>query len=448
MKKTALLLLAAVLGAGCSATTPEPGQEVPEVAPLPNVLVILTDDHRADGTMSSMPKTRRLFKAQGTRFSRAFATTPLCCPSRASIFSGRYAHRHGVHYNDLSTELDQDETLQAYLQRAGYRTAATGKYLNRWPHELDPPYFDDFAIMLQGYYFDALFNVDGERKEIEGYTNNYIKKSALRFLERFEDNDAQPWFLYVGATPSHAPYTAEPKYEGAPTPPFRSNPAVEEADLSDKPDFGPSKRSDYKKIRRKQLRTLYSADDLVARVMNQVAALDEDRDTLAFFLGDNGQLWGEHGLTAKRYPYLQSAKIPFFMRWPGRVAEGATDRRLAANIDIAATVLEVTNLLGDHDVDGRSLLSDHRRDRLLLEHWADDESEVPEWASILTRRHQYVEYYRASGTNFVSEYYDLKKDPWQLRNLLGDAGKRNDPDVDALSAELDELRRCAGDTCP
>lgn len=448
MRRAALLVVAALTATACSSTPQDANQDAPPVPQLPNVLVIVTDDHRAEGTMGSMPKTRRFFKRQGTRFSRAFATTPLCCPSRASIFSGRYAHRHGVHYNDLSPELDHDETLQAYLQRAGYRTAVTGKYLNRWPHELDPPYFDDFAIMLQGYYFDALFNVDGDRKEIDGYTNNYIKKSAVRFLERFEDNDAQPWMLYIGATPSHAPYTAEPKYEGASTPRFRSNPAVEEADLSDKPDFGPSKRSNYKKIRRKQLRTLYSADDLVARVMRQVAALDEDRDTLAFFLGDNGQLWGEHGLTAKRYPYLQSVKIPFFARWPGRVEGGATDRRLAANIDVAATVLDVTNLLSGHDVDGKSLFSETKRDKLLMEHWPDDESEVPQWASILTRREQYVEYYRRSGENFVSEYYDLTKDPWQLRNLLGDRKRGNDPDVAALSAELQELRNCAGDTCP
>ncbi len=450
MRKLAASLLALFVVAGCSDAETEPAQETPQMPQRPNVLVIVTDDHRATGTMrQAMPKTLRYFGREGTKFTRAFATTPLCCPSRASIFSGRYAHRHGVHYNDLSGDFDHDNTMQAYLQRLGYRTAVTGKYLNRWPHELDPPHFDDWAIMLQGYYYDALFNVDGKRRNVSGYTNNFVKKSALRFLERFEsDDDTQPWFLYIGATPAHAPYTAEPKYEGAKTPRFKSNPAVEEKNLSDKPDFGPGKRSNYKKIRRKQLRTLYSADDLVARVMKEVAALDEDRDTIVFFLGDNGQLWGEHGLTAKRYPYMQSVKIPFYVRWPGWVEEGAKDRRLAANIDVAATVLDIANVLGDHDVDGKSLLSKTKRDKLLMEHWADDESEVPQWASILTRHDQYVEYYRPSGENFVSEYYDLRNDPWQLRNLLGDKNEANDPDVDALSAELQELRTCAASSCP
>ncbi|MFP5352584.1 MAG: sulfatase [Actinomycetota bacterium] len=441
-------LAVALLMAACSSSAEGPGQATPEPPSRPNVLVIVTDDQRAHGTMRAMPDTRRFFKQQGKRFTQAFATTPLCCPSRASIFSGRYAHGHGVRVNDLATALDQDRTLQAYLQEAGYRTAVTGKYLNRWPREVDPPHFDDFAIMLQGYYFDALFNVDGRKRRVDGYTNNFVKKSAVGFLEGFERDDAQPWFLYIGATPAHAPYTAEPKYEGAETYPVKWNPAVKEEDLSDKPDFGPGKRSNYQKIRRKQIRTLFSADDLVARVMREVRALGEDRDTIAFFLGDNGQLWGEHGKTAKRYPYLQSVQIPFFMRWPGQVEAGTRDDRLAANIDVAATVLDVTGLAALHEVDGRSLLSDERREELLLEHWADDESEVPTWASLLTETYQYVEYYRRNGDNFVSEYYDLVEDPWQLRNLLGDQSKRNDPNVRPLSARLSELRNCSGPSCP
>ena len=432
----------------CSTSEEGPKQALPEFPSRPNVLVFVTDDHRAEGTMRAMPRTLRFFKKQGRQFTSAFATTPLCCPSRASIFSGRYAHRHGVRYNDLATELDHDHTLQAYLKQAGYRTATTGKYLNRWPHEVDPPHFDDFAIMLQGYYFDALFNVDGRKQRVDGYTNNFVKKSAVRFLEQFEQDDEQPWFLYIGATPAHAPYTAEPKYEGAATYPVKWNPAVRERTLSDKPSFGPGKRSNYKKIRRKQIRTLFSADDLVARVMREVRALDEDRDTLAFFLGDNGQLWGEHGKTAKRYPYLQSVQVPFFIRWPGQVGQGTKDDRLAANIDVPATVLDVTGLLAAHDVDGRSLLSEETREQLLLEHWKDDESEVPDWASLLTPDYQYVEYYRRNGNNFVSEYYDLARDPWQLRNLLGDKTKGNDPNVQELSGQLSKLRDCSGESCP
>ena len=451
MKRAAPLLLAMMFAAGCSGTGDPPPQDASQSQSpeRPNILVIVTDDQRADGTMRAMPETKRFFKSQGTEFTQAFATTPLCCPSRASIFSGQYVHNHGVRYNDLSTKLNHDQTLQAYLQEAGYRTAITGKYLNRWPDELDPPYFEDFAIWLQGpYYTNAKFNVGGEQRRVPGYANDFIRKTAVSYLQGFEDNDAQPWFLYVGVTAPHSPYIVEDKYKGADVYPFRANPAVREKNLSDKPDFGPGKRSRYRLVRRKQIRTLYSADDLVERVMNEARALNEDRDTVAFFLSDNGQLWGEHGRTAKRYPYLQSVKIPFFMRWPGQIEPGGRDGRLAANIDLAPTALDAAGIALPEEFDGRSLLGDRRREKILLEHWQDDESEVPTWAGLLTRDYQYVEYYRRSGERFVREYYDLEQDPWQLRNLFGDASRRNDPEVSDLSSELARLRRCEGRSCP
>ncbi len=448
MRRAIAALVATTLTAACSSTNGTPERDVPELPERPNVLLIVTDDHRASGTMEALPKTLRYFQEEGTRFTQAFATTPLCCPSRASMFSGRYAHRHGVYNNDLGTELDQDETLQRYLQDKGYRTAATGKYLNRWPHELDPPHFDYWAIMLEGYYRDSLFNVNGDNKRIEAYTNDFIERKSIDVLDLFEDKDTQPWFLYVGTTAAHAPFQAEPKYEGASTTRYEPSPAVKEKNLSDKPDFGPGKRTDFRKLRRKQLRTLYSVDDTIERLMKKLQALDEDRDTIAFFVGDNGQLWGEHGLTGKRYPYTASVKIPFFIRWPGKVEAGKKDRRLVANIDIAPTVLDLVDVLGDYDVDGRSIFGESRRDKLLLEHWMDDESEVPDWASVLTPTYQYVEYYGRSREEIATEYYDRTKDPWQLRNLLGDKRKANDPDVMKMSAELTDLRKCAGDSCP
>ena len=449
MRPVAVLIVAAFIAASCSTIRDEPAQEPTEPPSRPNVLIIVTDDQRASGTMNqAMPKTVRHFGDGGTRFTQAFATTPLCCPSRASIFSGRYAHRHGVLTNQFTRELDTDTTMQAALQADGYRTAITGKYLNRWPKDLDPPHFDDWAIMLQGYYYDAEFNVGGTRRMIDGYTNHFIEDQALEFLDGFEQRDQQPWMLYIGATPPHSPYEAEPKYRGVSVPRYVPSPAVKETNLSDKPDLGPSKRTDFRKIRRKQLRTLLSVDDMVDQLMKKLAALDEDRDTIAFFLGDNGQMWGEHGYTAKRYPYTASIKIPFYVRWPGQVEAGARDRRLVANIDIAPTVLDLAGLLEPEAVDGRSLFSEEPRERLLLEHWADNEAPVPEWVSLLTPEHQYTEYYRAGGGLLAREYYDRASDPWQLRNLLGDRRKANDPDVRALATELDELHGCEDSSCP
>ncbi|MBA3429894.1 MAG: sulfatase-like hydrolase/transferase, partial [Actinobacteria bacterium] len=125
----------------------------------PNILIILTDDQRATGTMWVMPKTRAIFGSGGTRYNNAVATTPLCCPSRASIFSGRYAHNHGVVSNASAGALNQDLTIQAQLRRAGYRTAVAGKFLNGFPSS--PPHFDRWAVHRGRRYFDATFDLDG-----------------------------------------------------------------------------------------------------------------------------------------------------------------------------------------------------------------------------------------------------------------------------------------------
>jgi arylsulfatase A-like enzyme len=450
--RTIAALVTTLLVAGCSSTSGGPEGESRALPDRPNVLLFITDDQRASGTMKeSLPKTLRYFQAGGTRFTQAFATTPLCCPSRASILSGRYAHRHGVLQNNEGPKMDERATLQRYLQDNGYFTAAIGKYLNRWPRNLDPQHFDHWSIMLHNYYYKSLFNVDGDNRELQGYTNDFIERKTIGLLDLFEESDSRPWFLYVGTTAPHSPYQAEPRYEGAPTPRYDPSPGVKEKSTSDKPLFEFGRRADFREVRRKQLRTLYSVDDTVDRLMKKVQALGEDRDTIAFFVSDNGFLWGEHGLTGKRYPYIPSAKIPFFVRWPGVVEAGRTDSRLVANIDIAATVLDVVGEAGAFDVDGRSILEPGMRDRLLLEHWTkgnDSASEVPDWASILTPAYQYVEYYRPSEERMAIEFYDRVRDPWQLRNLLGDRTKANDPNVRKLSAELADLRDCSGDSCP
>ena len=130
----------------------------------PNILLIVTDDQRAAvDTMSAMPKTRALFENQGTNYPNFMVTTPLCCPSRSSIFSGRFAHNTGVLTNTDADDVqafDQGATIQAYLRAAGYQTGIAGKFFNTWPVGQDPPNFDRWAI-FGGGYDDPVFNVDG-----------------------------------------------------------------------------------------------------------------------------------------------------------------------------------------------------------------------------------------------------------------------------------------------
>src|SRR5918992_225131 len=144
------------------------GQESP-----PNILVILTDDQRAAGTVTqlAMPATRRWLLDSGTRFPNAFATTPLCCPSRASIYTGQYAHNHGVRLTEDA--LDHRNTLQRYLQEAGYQTGIVGKFLNSWDYQNDPPHFDRFTLIHRGgFNHDA--NRDGQIVHLKGYHNTVV----------------------------------------------------------------------------------------------------------------------------------------------------------------------------------------------------------------------------------------------------------------------------------
>jgi arylsulfatase A-like enzyme len=174
----------------------------------------------------------------------------------------------------------------------------------------------------------------------------------------------------------------------------------------------------------------------------------EKRDTLAFFVSDNGYLLGEHGLYQKRYPYTRSVAIPFFVRWPGHFGRAVTDRRLVANIDIAPTVLQATGVTPPDDppMDGRSLLEQDGRSRMLIEFW--NELGVPTWASIRKNGYQYIEYYRDDGSIFFREYYDMRSDPWQLTNLFRDGDRSNDPNRRQLHLRLERDRSCEGSACP
>ena len=175
----------------------------------------------------------------------------------------------------------------------------------------------------------------------------------------------------------------------------------------------------------------------------------ELQNTLAFYVSDNGLLWGDHGLGGKGAPYTQSVQIPMYMRWTGHVTKRATKRRIVANIDVAPTIVEAAGLGGTAPMDGRPLLSSAARSRILLEMFGSNSRPDVRWAATVSRDRQYVEYFAGdSSTPTFREYYATASDPWQLRNLLGDPLTSNDPDVGSLSDQLDRDRRCAGADCP
>jgi arylsulfatase A-like enzyme len=456
--RTFFSLLAAVLSSAGLAAGSASASAASEDR-VPNILLIVTDDQRAEGTLEVMPKTRYWFEHGGTRFTNAFSTTPLCCPGRASLFSGRYAHNHGVLTNGefpVVSALDQRSTLQRYLKQAGYRTALIGKYFYSWNLSLPPPYVDEWTLFRAGYN-DALFSVNGQGQRVP-YSTDFISERSVQFLQQTEANDQQPWFLHIGTHAPHLSPQPEPAYVQAPVPAWSGDPGVHEADRTDKAPWVASYNPPYgdmfqgvQSIRERQLRTLMSVDDLVGTVFETLTAMGEEQNTIALFLSDNGFMWGDHSLGAeKRFPYTPSVKIPLMIRWPGHIAPATTDARLVANMDVAPTILGAAGLSLDPKfrLDGRSLLAPHSRDRLLLEYWRSPDGGPPPWASIRTPTQQYIEWYSDEGGSVTfQEFYDLAADPWQLQNLLADADPGNDPDVGTFSAMLASARSCGGRLC-
>lgn len=425
-------------------------------ADRPNILLIVTDDQRQMPLSPLMPRTDEWFGAQGTAFTRAFATTPRCCPARVSFLTGRYAHNHGIYGEDvLASELAAVEPLmiQRNLHEGGYHTGLFGKFLNNWPNERDPANFDRWATTPLVRYAGAEWNVDGAIRVVGQNSTSFIGDASLAFVEEAESVDAVPWFLHVGFMAPHPPSDVEPRYEDVQIPPLRRSPAMTEEDRRDKPPFVRRRAlrsvTEIDSMRLPQLRSLAAVDDQVDRIMARLRALGELENTIAVFTSDNGFQWGEHSLFGKSTPYLASVHVPLYLRWPGRIAPGVEDDRLVAGIDLGPTLLAAAALEPTEEADGFDLLDPGAsRSRLLLEFQELPSYRVPTWRGFITRSEEYVEYMDDGGRVSFREYYRLGNDPHQLVNVLRDGRPGNDPDIVVLSRILERLVACAGPTCP
>jgi arylsulfatase A-like enzyme len=453
---SAAVALALLGSVAVPARSPSARAQAAPASGRPNVLLIITDDQRVE-SMGPMRKTRRWFRQGGTEYVNAFATTPLCCPSRASIFTGRYAHNHGVETNADAHELDPRSALAFYLREDGYRTAIVGKYLNSWTGQ--PSHFEQWhTFENRAGYKNVPINSNGAVHKVKKYSTDYLASQARNLVRGFEAQDATPWFLVVGTWAPHTPANAEKTYRRTKVGNWSGNPAVFEEDRSDKPAFVQDKQAGFnggRKLRTRQLRTLKSVDDLVEGLFGAMTAAGETGDTLAFFLSDNGIAWADHGMKTKATPYFPAVRIPMLARWPGHLGAGVRQDGLVATIDVAPTILDAAGITPDpaYPQDGHSLLSPFERERLLLEfQGGNNQPGVPTWASTLASDWQYVEYYDdASGSVVFREYYELVNDPFQLTNLLGDPDPANDPPLDEqskLSLRLSRDRSCAGISGP
>ena len=437
--------------------------EVSDLSDRPNILLVVSDDQPL-GSMGVMPQTKEWLKRRGTKYTNAYATTPVCCPSRASILTGQYSHNHRVLRNGSANELDSTAVVHRLLQNNGYLTGAFGKFLNSWDVDVPPPYFDEWAVVPRAKYayWGGNWSIDGKIRRIQQYGTSFVERTASRFIEDAELDDERPWFAYLAPPAPHPPFHAEKQYEdeefswaGVPSN-FEIVPSSEDPDArADKPPYvqeGTQDLSDGEGFRERQFRTLLSLDDMMGKLHETLVSTGESRDTLIIYISDNGFLWGQHGISGKFVPYLEAVRVPALISWPKGFEVARRDDRLVANIDVAPTILDASGVEPDAGFapDGRSLLdTSWERERLLIEAWRERDN-VPTWAGFVSTEDSYIEYYDPDNVITFREYYELVTDPYQLRNLFGDSDPFNDPpDSLQMMEDLIGARTCAGPTdCP
>jgi arylsulfatase A-like enzyme len=399
-------------------TLPPPPQD-----PRPNFLIIITDDQRFDSFQDFMPITYSRIAQQGVDFTRAYATTPLCCPSRASIMTGMYARHHGVSQNPQPLT---HPTFVVAMHAAGYATGQIGKYLNSCCASPRPE-FDYWASPVGdgGSYFNPQLNVNGVTAIHSGYITYVLRDRALDFLSS-PTLAGKPFLLFFNGMAPHTPSTPAPGDEGLynSLPPHRP-PNFNEADISDKPSWLPSRQITSSKVigidtqRRNMLATLWSMDQAIGAVLDKLQTMGQLDRTFIVFMSDNGFMWGEHRLfDRKNLLYEEAARIPFAVRYPPLTTGPRVETGLVANIDIAPTVLELAGLPIPAQMDGKSMIplvqsGAPLRQDLLLEAWSS--ASAPPWIGLRTESYMYIE--RAGD---ISELYDMLIDPYQLQNVAGD----------------------------
>jgi arylsulfatase A-like enzyme len=400
----------------------------------PNIVLVNTDDQRHD-TLEHMPNVQALLVRKGTRFSNGMVPTALCCPSRASLMTGLYAHHTGVFGNgDVGGSVYggwlqfhrrglEFRTLPLALHQRGYRTGLFGKYINNFgnatPRGYTPPGWDTFTtfVFTRGAYYGYLLS-DGtyHGSEPGDYSTDVLTRRAARFIRSTPSE--KPVFVYLAPYAPHKQYIPAQRHAGT----ALDLAAPEAVSLSwrDQPSWianrAPTPDEAPIPVQQGQVESLLAVDEAVASIMQTLEETGRDRDTLFVFTSDNGYLWGEHGITGKDVPYDAATRVPLVMRWDGHIPAGEVDDRLALNIDLAPTISAVT--AARMETDGIDLLGTRRRSGFVLEAM-NGYGGRPAYCGWRTERHMFLQW--ADGR---AELYDYRTDPFEQHNLAGQPATR------------------------
>jgi N-acetylglucosamine-6-sulfatase len=446
-------LLATVLSVSCAGPAPTQGPAPPSSPARPNIVVVLVDDMRWDEMRVAghpfieTPNMDRLAR-EGARFTNAFATTPLCSPSRASFLTGQYPHTNGIVDNTARPSHDLRVFPKA-LQQAGYRTGFFGKW-HMGNDDSPRPGFNHWVAMPgQGEAIDPSLNVDGERVHAKGYTTDLLTDYVEKFIDRpsgdpflvylahkaihpnvIQQNDGslkpipgQPGG-FVAADRHRGRYVDQkmPRRANAFKPPVGKPALLRQIDKL--PPLGPKTATTDEEIRGR-IEMLLAVDDSLGRI---VAALERKGvldNTMVVFTSDHGYFYGEHGLNEeRRLAYEETIRIPMVVRYPALAKAGSVLAETTLNIDLAPTLLDVAGLAPDAGIQGRSLLpvlkqeAREWRTSFLIEYFTD--TVFPRirnmgYIAIRSGHYKYINYRELKG---MDELYDLEKDPYEETNLV------------------------------
>lgn len=407
-----------------------------------NVVFILIDDQRFDAfsfmghPFLETPNIDQLAK-DGLVFENAFVTTSLCSPSRATILTGLYAHKHGVLDNDTRLP-ERLPTFPKALQSAGYETAFTGKWHMGNATDEPRPGWDHWASFRgQGPYFNPTFNVDGERREIEGYTTDIITDFAEAFVRR---DHSKPFFLYMSHKAVHSNFAPAPRHDGVYADedfPHPKSMANTDENYAGKPEWVRAQRNswhgvdgmyndavDFDQFARDYAETLLAVDDSVGRIVQALKDQGLFESTLIVYTSDNGFLFGEHGHIDKRSMYEPSIRVPLIVHCPELVDGGQKRKEMIVNCDFAPTFMEMAGVEIPESIQGRSFYPMIRGEKMP---WRDAflytyfwERPFPQTPTVIGVRGDRYKFMRYHGIWDRYELYDIVNDPGETNNLLAD----------------------------
>jgi len=436
----------------------------------PNILFIMSDDHASEAIGAygswlkkycSTPTIDRL-AAEGMRFTNVCCNNSICSPSRATILTGQYSHKNGV--PSLNGAINENSPqVAAELQKAGYQTAIFGK----WHLTSQPKGFDTYKVTRgQGSWFDPVFftktgqwygkkkkrdRVPGEKHE--GYCSDVYTDQALQWLKA---RDAKkPFCMMLHFKAPHHSYEYPERWKDYLKDTLIPEPSSLHEDVEktspllkgvhtwhmvdkngyfgrhendEEPTMWPhdgsirSKTSAaYQHMIHKYLRAVGAVDDNIKRVIDYLEKERIKDDTLIIYTSDQGYWLGQHGLYDKRLILEGSLKMPFIVRYPKEIKAGSVSEALCSNVDFAPTLLDMARVPVPKAMQGISLrpllqgkYPANWRKGIWYAYWATGHYH---WG-VRTHEHKLI---RFGGTSDY-EFYDLKKDPFEMNNLAGQTG--------------------------